>query len=510
MEESMTEQTIREADRALARHPEFGDSDRISTLVTERYRFGLDLFAPYLQGVAGALPVVGAWDSAAVDQLFADPLIQRSMEAAFESLADGSLASPHELERWLGAATESFARTGRLGLVVDQMRRSWRVADGRVYLWDLPPSNPVTEQLERNFRAHFMTGRECRVELAAPDDHLAGALGRACSLLADVLPETAASVFRHVSAVALAVMRAGGGRLLTGSAGDGVPGTVILSPEEIDNPWDTAAHLLHEGLHEKFADITRFAGLVGENVPVEFPWRADEEGFTLARALSAFHVYVHFVLYEAAVRATGERLVDRYGPLDAHPVSAHAMSVVRTAPGPYARGADRCRFLGEQLSTRWAPHLTAAGRRLVRWLLECVEPIGAADFLQALRRREPTRAADALPGAPDVEPAAESVRYRRNPALQERALEDEGLLLAFSPQAPRVQLLTLHSWLISELCDGETLGEIRSRYLEVVGSQLSGGEARRQLDLGLRQLESCHVIERDDEREPGAWSRPSS
>lgn len=506
----MTEDRIQEADRALARHPEFGDPDRISTLVTERYRFGLDLFAAALPGVASARPVIGAWDGAAVDELFADPLVQFSMESAFADLADGSLTSPHQVERWLGAAVESVARTGRPGLVADQMRRSWPVAGGRVIVWDLPSSNPIIEQLERNFRAHFMTGRDCHVELRAPDDHTAGALGRACSLLADVLPETARSVFRHVSAVALAVMRAGGGRLLTGSAGDGVPGTVILSPEEIDNPWDTAAHLLHEGLHEKFADITRFAGLVGQNVAVELPWRADEEGFTLARALSAFHVYVHFVLYEAAVRTLGERLVDRYGALDAQPVSAHAMSVVRTGQGPYARGAERCRHLGEQLSTSWAPHLTPAGRRLVRWLLECIEPIGAADFLPALRRRESTRPADAPPGAPEITPAAESVRYRKNPALQERALEDEGLLLAFSPQAPRVQLLTLNSWLISELCDGETLGEIRSRYLDVVGPQLSATEARHQLDLGLRQLESSHVIERDDEHEPGAWSRPSS
>ena len=494
----MTVDRIQEADRALARDPEFGDSDRISTLVTERYRFGLELFAGALPGVARARPVIDEWDGAAVDRLFSDPLVQFSMESAFADLASGSLAPPHEIERWLGFATESVARTGKLGLVADHMRRPWRVAGGRVFLWDLPRSGPAIEQLERNFRAHVMTGRDCHVELRAPDDHTAGALDRACSLLSDVLPETASSVFRHVSAVALAVMRAGGGRLLTGSAGDGVPGTVILSPEEIDNPWDTAAHLLHEGLHEKFSDITRFAGLVGENVPVEFPWRADEEGFTLARALSAFHVYVHFVLYEAAVRASGDRWIDRYGPLDAHPVSAHAMSVVRTGRGPFARGAERCRHLGEQLSTTWAPHLTPAGRRFVRWLLECIEPIGAADFLPALRRLEQTGASAAPPGPPEIAAAAESVRYRKNPALVERALADEGILLAFSPQAPRVQLLTLHSWLISELCDGETLGEIRIRYLDAVGPRLSGVEARQQLDLGLRQLESSHVIERDD------------
>jgi hypothetical protein len=505
----VTEETIAQADRALASHPEFGDSSRITTLVTERYRFGLDLFAAALPGVARALPVIDGWDDRAVDQLFADPLVQFSMERAFEALADGSLAPPHELERWLAVATGSFARIGRLGLVADQMRRPWRVADGRVYLWDLPPSNPMIEQLRRNFAAHLMTGRDCHVELRAPDERTAGALGRACDLLAEVLPETAASVSCHVSAVALAVMRVGGGRLLTGSAGDGVPGTVILSPEEIENPWDTAAHLLHEGLHEKFSDITRFAGLVADDVAVEFPWRADEEGFTLARAISAFHVYVHFVLYEVAVRAIGPRLVDRYGALDAHPVSAHAMSVVRVGRGPYARGAERCRYLGEQLSTSWSAHLTPAGRRFVRWLLECIEPIGQADFLAALRQRERARPVVSSAPVPDG-PPAESVRYRKNPALKERPLEDEGLLLTFSPQAPRVQLLTLSSWLISELCDGATVDDIRRRYLDVVGPGLSGTEARQQLELGLRQLESSHIIQRAGDGDPAACAPPSS
>ncbi|WP_394840888.1 HEXXH motif-containing putative peptide modification protein [Pendulispora brunnea] len=487
MSTHVTESMIRAADRALAQHPEFGDSSAISTLVTERYKFGLDLFAPALPGVARALPILETWEESTTNALFADPLIQFSIERAFESLANGEPAtSPHELERWLGVATASFARGGRLGLVQDQMNRPWPVAKGKTYLWDLPAANPVTSELERNFREHFMTGRDVQVEFVAPDERTAGAVDRACSLFGELLPETADSVFRHVSAMALAVMRAGGGRLLTGSAGDGVPGTVILSSEEIDNPWDTAAHLLHEGLHEKFADITRFASLIRDNVPVGFPWRADEEGFTLARALSAFHVYVHFVLYESAVRCYGARLTGRYGSLDAHPVSAHAMSVVRTGSGPYARGAERCRYLGKQLSTTWAAHLTSAGQRFVHWLLECIEPIGVTES-------PPVR----LTGeAPPIVRVSRAVGYRKNPHLKERPLENEGLLFAFAPEMPRVQLLTLNSWIISELCDGSTMEAIGERYFDIVGARLTPAEAQQQLALGLQQLERGRVIEK--------------
>jgi hypothetical protein len=432
------------------------------------------------------------------------------MERAFDELADGTLASPHELEQWLDIAVSSFARTGKLGLVVDQMRRSWRVAEGCIFLWDLPPSNEIAAQLERKLRAHFQTDHDYRVELCTPDEHTASAVGRACSLLAELIPETARSLSRHVTAITLAVMRAGEGRLLTGSVGDGVPGTIILSPEEIANPWDTAAHILHEGLHEKFADITRFAGLVANNITVEFPWRADEQGFTLARALSAFHVYVHFVLYEAAVRTAGERHFDRYGTLDAHPVTAHAMSVVHTAPGPYARGADRCRYFGEQLATTWAPHLTAAGRRLVNWLLECIELLGAVERLPAPSRRESARSPTS-PVALDrgVEAgaaretrsstrteAATRISYRKNAGLRQRPLADEGFLFVLAPESPRVQLLSLSSWLIAELCDGSTRDEIDDRYLDIVGDQLPRGEARQQVELGLRELEAGHVIER--------------
>ncbi|HYO56171.1 hypothetical protein [Archangium sp.] len=501
MAESERESLIKSVDRSLAADPEFGDPQPILKIVEERYHFGLELFAERLPAAAELLRVVPGWPAEVRKELFFDPLVQFWMEDAFERLERRELRSPHPLEEICHWASESLKATGRLGLTEHEIGSSFRVGPRRqLFLWDVKRStHPLVQRLMKNFDAYFMEGTDARAELRTPDAEMAHALDQAFSVFADMLPHTAASVLGHTHSIALAIMRLGGARLLTGSAGDGLPGVVLLSPEELRNPWDTAGHLLHEGLHTRFADISRFSALVARNADVEFPWREQENDFTVARALSAFHVYVHFVLYEAAVREFGHRFHEKYGPPDRHPVSAHAMSVVRVSgKGPFATGMARCRYLGEQLATAWTPLLTPEGRRFVRWLLECLEPLGteATAFLDALRERERAEGVASAPVRPPP-PGEETLAARRlwkNPGLRARPITDAGYLLAFVPEAPRVQLLNLHSWLISELCDGRSQSAIGEQYRSIVGADLSPEQASSQLNVGLEQLEACHII----------------
>ncbi len=89
-------------------------------------------------------------------------------------------------------------------------------------------------------------------------------------------------------------------------------------------------------------------------------------------------------------------------------------------------------------------------------------------------------------------PAPRSLR--KNPRLRARPITDAGYLLAFVPELPRIQLLNLHSWIISELCDGRSQSAIGEQYHSIVGANLSPEQSGSQLSVGLEQLEACHII----------------
>ena len=74
------------------------------------------------------------------------------------------------------------------------------------------------------------------------------------------------------------------------------------------------------------------------------------------RALAAFHVYVHLVLFFKLAEQRGAELADVYGPLDQSSASAGSLKAV-----------GRAHYLAEQLREVSWPDLGLAGRRLVDW-----------------------------------------------------------------------------------------------------------------------------------------------
>jgi hypothetical protein len=487
----------------LVRHDEFGNSDVIVPTVLARYRFGLELFAERLPGVAVFLSEMAGWPEAAVHAFLDDTVVRAAMERAFIALEQGELRSPHELEWAVEAAQTLFRQTGEAGLVEHAIAYPRRVGPaGQIWFWDLERSTSprVAAKVRENFDRSFIAGRSWKGEIAAPEPWMAETFDRAFALLVRLLPEVGASILRHFSGISLIRMELNGGRLLTGSAGDGLPRTTFISPDESRNPWDTIVHILHEGLHQKFNDIARLGALVQDDSTVRLPWR-DRAEHSMSRIMYAFHVYVHLTLYQAAVKTHGPELYGEFGALDAHPVSAHAMSVVKNEAGvPYARAVERCRYLGEQLSTTWAQRLTPDARRIVRWLLECIQPLGteATAFLPAAghggRASPPSSAASASADRPLEEREPSDRRYAKSPSLRTRSIEELGSILTFAPERPSVQLLNLNSWLIYELCDGQTEREIWEAYADIVCSRLSADLAWQQLRHGLHHLEARRVI----------------
>ena len=231
--------------------------------------------------------------------------------------------------------------------------------------------DPRLQALRANQAASLPSTSRC---LAATPELLAQ-LDRACSLLAAVLPRLGRTVLRHIAAIGVIETRLEEGSLLSASGGDVAPSTMVVSPRQLENPWDAAGHLLHEGLHLKLFDVARAHTFLRDpDVLVDIPWRKVQ--FTLARVVFSFHVYVHMLVFKAAVDTVGARCFEAFGEPRAVETRAQPMSVVRNDDtARFGRSIDRTRFLHERLTGPWSAHLSPDGARLVDWLVSCVERI---------------------------------------------------------------------------------------------------------------------------------------
>ncbi|WP_187344907.1 aKG-HExxH-type peptide beta-hydroxylase [Cystobacter ferrugineus] len=376
-EEAALQEAIRTADRELTRHPVFGDSKRISALVLERYKFGLELFAERLPAVAALLPRLTEGGDARARRLYRDPLVRKVMEAAFKKLEQGALAAPQtELEELLALAAEALERTDVDGPCEARMSRRFRVGPRQdIWVWNFAHAeDPILRELREGFDRVYSSRGTRPGRIIQPEEEQVARLDRACSLLTRVLPEVGPSALGHISSICLLEVEVEGGKMMSASGGDGIPSTVFMSPEQLRNPWDAAGHLLHEGLHLKLFDVVRAHTLVAPHSgPLEIPWR--NIPWSMVRAVFAFHVYAHIELYRAAADLADPVLLREFGEPGSYTDNRHAMSVSRNNRSvPYGLSVERTRFLGKHLRTTWAPWLTPEGLHLTRWLQQCMAP----------------------------------------------------------------------------------------------------------------------------------------
>ncbi|MEJ7596628.1 MAG: HEXXH motif-containing putative peptide modification protein [Kofleriaceae bacterium] len=364
------------AEHDLVDHPLFGDSAQIAERVLERYRFGVELFAERCPAIVASSEHVAALADADATTLFRDPVLRLALEQAFERLEAGTLSSPDRVEELLPLALGAMARSQEQ-LCLSRMRPPVPVgSDATMWLWNLPERGGATDSvLDTLWGCFESVSRGDRATLLAADCVTAQQVERACTLLRTTLPEIGPSVLGHITAIAIVDMSAEGGRLLSASGGDLIPSSILLSRTQLDDPWDAAGHLLHEGLHLKLFDIVRSHTLVRAATPmVDIPWRNIQ--WSIVRVVFAFHVYVHIVLFKKAVERDAPALTSRFGVPSRYAVTGHAMSVASaSSASPYASAADRTRFLAEQLQGAWSAHLTEHGRRLVEWLVGAIEAI---------------------------------------------------------------------------------------------------------------------------------------
>ncbi|AKQ64578.1 hypothetical protein A176_001490 [Myxococcus hansupus] len=470
--------TVQAADRALVKHPAFGDSPRIFARVLTRYRFGVELFAERLTSLAKAAARVETLSDTEARKVFFDPVVRMSFEQAFSDLEAGRLASPHPLEQVLPDALEALP----LGLGESRMPSRILVgAEAPKWLWDVArPTDAYARTLHAAFDGVFGAKSKGGGTLLSPDASGQRKLNDSIELLSRLLPHSGASALTHVEAIALLSARIEGGTVLSAAGGDLTPSTIFLALEELGNPWDIAGCLLHEGLHMKLFDATRSTAVVAyPEETIQVPWR--DIRWTIVRAVFSYHVYVHLALFKAATLTADRSLLERFGDPAAHASRAHAGSVVNNnAASQYGRSVDRARFLGEHLLTEWAHLLTPQGRDFVRWLHESLMPVDREIFRQA--------------PAGDVR-SEPSGGYRKVHGLRARPSKQGECLMVFSPASPRIQWLDLNAWLIFELSDGRSFSDMERAYLEVVGARVAPDEARRQLRSGLESLVRSTLVE---------------
>ncbi|HEU4408229.1 MAG TPA: HEXXH motif-containing putative peptide modification protein [Polyangiaceae bacterium] len=478
---------IQRLDERLQQHEQFGQSPKIIARVAERYRFALDVLAGRDARLRGLADRVEGLDGASADALFGDLLVRAELEAAIGRLeSSGPLDASIESLGWLLGEALGAPGGGRLpGVARRAMGRDFAVGPARrTWVWDLPEGpTPTLDRLRESIRTGFMPGAESGVEIIRPTPRMVERLDRACSLLGRLVPRVAESVFLHLHSIAVANIRGPRGRMLTGSGGDGTPCMIFIDPDELENPWDTAGHILHEGVHLKLSDLIRTGAIVTDEGPVELPWGRRT---ALSNCVFAYHAYAHMRAFRAAVEHLGPALHAEFGAPHDYQAPAHAMSVVNNAStAPFSQAHERLNHLHEQLGGPLAPRLTPVGRSLVAWLWDAIDPAGELG--------PPPPAAGAAARAPAPAPLGpSSARYRHNRGVPLRRSPSAEALFALEPGSQKIVTLNLAAWLAFELCDGKTEREVLSAYAAATG--LGADRAWVELAPALGELRASGMI----------------
>jgi hypothetical protein len=86
------------------------------------------------------------------------------------------------------------------------------------------------------------------------------------------------------------------------------------------------------------------------------------------------------------------------------------------------------------------------------------------------------------------------VGYELIPGVKLKELPDLGCLLVFTPEQPRIHWFNTKAWLILELCRHRPASELAEAYAEAVAGSTGREDALRELQDGLRALQTHQVI----------------
>ena len=309
-------------------------------------------------------------NSRAAADVLKDPVVTTGIA----DLLVGGERFPSDETETVFAAVLSHLRKGRSGMpVATGCAVHFRPNDSTppIALWD--PSalqSPVARRFDFLVKT-FISGDFFRIGaiLEPPEPAFAKVLERGYDLLSIVLPELSASVLAHTRLLGVLSWGSASG---SGSATDyHIPSTMFLYNVP-DTPWETAALLLHEALHNKLTDIAATGSIIRPAVErgpqtIRAIWHTDNPrinaDWTIRKAVYAFHVYVHMTLFFARIERLEASLPADFG---APPTAfEHRLE----------KALGRAGYLGEELAVHADRYFTRDGRILFAWLRDMLSRI---------------------------------------------------------------------------------------------------------------------------------------
>lgn len=145
-----------------------------------------------------------------------------------------------------------------------------------------------------------------QVEVVEPSDADLSRMGAALTLLEEVLPETAVGTLHLAPGVAIVE------GTVTSAYINENPYCVLINRTQFSDPALLAETIFHEALHQKMVDIRLSTNFLREgyddltseergDVLVPWPSSGQPRKWSAARALAAYHVYVHVSVYYSAL-----------------------------------------------------------------------------------------------------------------------------------------------------------------------------------------------------------------
>lgn len=324
----------------LTAHPRFGDSRQLKTDLSARL---LSLLAD--SRLPTDLPA-RHHDADLIDRFLGDPVVR--------SLQPGSV---EVAELW--ALAQRAAATGALTAVANEYGNPepLRLAEHAAWLFRTGPG-PLNRRLQDVIGGYAST-IPGPARLCDGRDEDRQALAEAADVLVEVVPDLAADALGWVRVVACLDT----GLVVHSATIDCLPGVVLVDRAALVDRLVGAELLLHEALHAKFdallttRQLTAVGHQAGRIVAVWHPagngGRANQ--WPIVRAISAFHVYAHLVVFGAALAEA--------------PASAGYGAELRE------RALFRAWYLGAEL-LRSARYLGGDGVALVRWLVDLLPAPG--------------------------------------------------------------------------------------------------------------------------------------
>lgn len=461
-------------EEALSCNVPFGDWAYIDGSTRQRYERRLEMLAAHLPDAAPLLAALRGASAESRYKVLGDPVVRGTINATLGAL---ELNVPgFSLERAravLAESTRSLVEDRRTAPTEEgaRQRRHLGPASHHGWIWCDEREEDIWGQ---GFRELF--AREpSRSALRTPDESAMGVLTRATAILEDLLPRIAHGALSHAHVVAVTDVldrqewsndqRRFPYESFSTSI---IPGTVFVSLLVLRNPYKAAEHLLHEALHLKYYDLQHTHAIFRKGYHVERSprlvslWNRAQRGssneWPVCRSLAAMHVYVHLALYFMQLERRREEMESLHGPLNGYDPTRLKVQAL-----------ERGRYLGMSLRCMGWQELRLGGQRMVDWMLEMLEQLGAG-------------------------PAPEDDGVHLLLDLYEREATDFGWMMDSLPANAEEERRLARRRLVMDMIRGE-LG-LAGRIASMLGQAAwQGGDAEQALPARLSQANDTELVQ---------------